>query len=135
MKELDPAVFLAVFQEMLGWLFWPLVGFIMLGAVALAVVLIWERGINSRRLIRAELVGIVGGLVGIWLMLAVTNSRLADLGGPVDWLLAVAIWGIAAIGATITAYVAFTLLRWLTAGARSPSRPLMATTVAARVAE
>jgi hypothetical protein len=110
MKELDFAVFLAVFQEMLGWGFWPLVAFIVLGAVALVVVVAGDRGIESRRFVRAELVGLVGGFVGIWFALAITGSRLADIGGPIDWVLMIAIWVAGAVGATIVAYVAMGLV-------------------------
>lgn len=110
MKDLDPMVFVAVFQEMLGGLFWPLVAFIVLGALALFAVLVRDRGIDSRRLVRAELVGLVGGFFGIWLMLAITNSRLADIGGPIDWVLTIAIWAAGAVGATIAGYVVLSLI-------------------------
>lgn len=105
MKDLDPTVFVAVFQEMLGPIFWPLIVFIVLGALALLVVLVRDRGLDSRRFVRAELVGIVGGFLGIWFMLAVTGSRITDIGGPIDWILVIGIWAAGAIGATITAYV------------------------------
>ena len=105
MKELDPLVFVAVFQEMLGWLFWPLVAFIVLGALLIAVVIVHDRGVKARRLVLAELVGIAGGFAAIWLMLAVTNSQLGDLGGPIDWLLAAGIWLAGAIGATVAGYI------------------------------
>ena len=111
MKQLDPMVFVIVFQEMLGPLFWPLLAFILLGALALLVVIIRDGGIHSRRLIRAELVGLLGGFAAVGLMLWVTASSPADLlGGPIDWLLTVAIWIAGVIGATMASYVAFSLL-------------------------
>jgi hypothetical protein len=119
MKDLDPFVFIAVFQEMLGWLFWPLVIFIVLGAVAFLAVLIRDRGINARRLVFAELVGVAGGFVGIWLMLAITNSQLKDMGGPIDWLLVAAIWVAGAIGATVVAYIVLAAWR----GGRQDAAP------------
>lgn len=109
MKDFDPLVFVAVFQEILGWLFWPLVVFVILGALALAAVVIRDRGVDSRRLLLAELVGFFGGFAGIWFMLAVTGSHLGDIGGPIDWVLAIAIWAAAAIGATIATYVGLAL--------------------------
>lgn len=111
MKQLDPMVFVAVFQEMLGWLFWPLLGFILLGALALLVVLIRDGGIHSRRLIRAEVIGLFGGFIAVGLMLWVTASNPSDLlGGPIDWLLTIGIWVAGVIGATIATYVSLSLL-------------------------
>lgn len=111
MKQLDPMVFVAVFQEMLGWLFWPLVGFILLGALALLAVLIRDGGIHSRRLIRAEVIGFFGGFIAVGLMLWVTASNPSDLlGGPIDWLLTIGIWVAGVIGATIATYVGLSLI-------------------------
>lgn len=111
MKELDPAVFMVVFQEMLGVLFWPLAGFIVLGALALLAVIIRDRRIHPQRLLISELVGFFGGFLAIALMLWVTESAAQDLlGGPIDWLLTVAIWVAGAIGATIAAYVGLSLI-------------------------
>jgi len=106
MKELDPLVFVAVLQEMLGLLFWPLAVFIVVGAAALIAVLVTERGLKSRRLVQAEVAGVFGGFLAIGLMLYVTASRPGDiLGGPIDWLLTLAIWSAGAIGMTMATYV------------------------------
>lgn len=111
MKDLDPLVFVAVFQEMLGILFWPLVAFVVLGAVALLAVLIRDHGLESRRLVRAEALGILGGFAAIALMLWVTASNPRDLlGGPIDWLVTLAIWIAGAFGTTIFLYVMQSLL-------------------------
>ena len=110
MKDMDPMVFLAVFQEILGLLFWPLVAFVVLGLLAFLVILVRERSLDPRRLVWSELVGLAGGFVGIWFMMAITSSRIEDLGGPIDWLLATGIWVAGAVGATITAYIALYLL-------------------------
>jgi hypothetical protein len=111
MKNLDPMVFVSVFQELLGALFWPLVAFIVLGGLSVIFVVIREGGLRSARLVRAELVGLVGGFLAVGFMLWITNSRLVDvLGGPVDWLLTIGIWVAGAIGATLVAYVALAAL-------------------------
>ncbi|HRJ70159.1 MAG TPA: DUF5368 domain-containing protein [Beijerinckiaceae bacterium] len=110
MKDLDPAVFLAVFQEILGPLFWPLVAVIVLGALGLLFVLVRERGIVARRFVWSQVVGLAGGAFGIWFMLWLTNSRMSDGGGPVDWLLSVIIWVVGAAGAAIGAYVVLGLI-------------------------
>jgi hypothetical protein len=109
MKELDLSVFVAVFHEMLGVLFWPAIALAVLGAVVFLAVIIRDRGINPRRLILAELLGFVGGFVGIWLMLLITSSKITDLGGPIDWLLTALIWIAGAIGAAIVAYILMAL--------------------------
>lgn len=120
MKDLDPVVFAAVLQEMLGFLFWPLVIFIVAGALALLVVLVRDRRVNSRRLVRSEAIGLLGGFVAIGLMLWVTASTPGNLlGGPIDWLLTLAIWIAGAIGAAIAVYVVLGLVD-------RPSRPSQA---------
>lgn len=130
MKDVDLFVLIAVFQEMLGWLFWPLVAFIVVGAVAFAAVVVRDRGLNARRLVFAELVGVAGGFFGVWLMLAVTSSQLNDMGGPVDWLLAAAIWLAGAVGATVLAYIALAV-REGAKRTRSQPSPLVATATSA----
>lgn len=111
MKQLDPMVFFFVFQEMLGPLFWPMALFILLGAFALVAVLVRDGGIHSRRLLRAELIGIPGGFIAVAFMLWLTASTPSDLlGGPIDWVLTIAIWVAGAIGATIVSYVGLSLI-------------------------
>ena len=117
MKDLDLSVFVAVFHEMLGILFWPAIVLVALGAVVFLAVILRDRGINPRRLILAELVGFVGGFVGIWLMLLITSSKITDLGGPIDWLLTALIWVAGAIGAAIVAYVLMAI-----AGGSAPAK-------------
>lgn len=107
MKQLDPMVFVSIFQEMLAGFFWPLIGFVLLGALALLAVLIRDRRLHSRRLVVSQAIGVLGGFVAIGLMLWFTNSHLADLlGGPIDWLVTIGIWVAGAIGGAIAAYVA-----------------------------
>jgi hypothetical protein len=110
MKDLDPTVLIAVFQEMLGPFFW-----IGLGAAALVLVLfLWlllrERGLRAARLAWSELVGLVGGGVAILVMQAVTHSGFADIGGPIDWVLIALIWLAGAVLATLAAYVGLGLI-------------------------
>jgi hypothetical protein len=104
MKNLDPMMFLAVFQEMLGPLLWVLVALAVLGVGAFLVVLIKERGIVSRRLVRAELVGLVGGALSLVLMAKVSSSGFTDAGGPADWFLIALVFGVGLAGTTILVY-------------------------------
>lgn len=115
MQDLDVFVFVSVFQEMLGAYLW-----IGLGAAALVVLLfvtqlIREGGINAARLARSQLVGLVGGVVAILVMQAVTHSGFADIGGPIDWVLVALIWLAGGVIGTLAAYVGLGLI----AGRRS----------------
>ena len=106
MKDLDPFVFLAVFQEMLGPLLWVLIGLALFGIAAFIVLLVREGGLVHRRFVLAQAGGILGGFAALVIMAKVTLSGFTDAGGPVDWLLICAIWGGGFVGATVLAYVA-----------------------------
>jgi len=109
MKELDPLVFLAVFQEMLGPLLWLMLLVIVLGTAAFVALLLKERTINSRRLVRAELAGLVGGVLALVLMAKVSSSGFTDAGGPADWFLIALVFGLGLAG---TAILVYTVLGW-----------------------
>ncbi|OMG53823.1 hypothetical protein BJN45_10405 [Azonexus hydrophilus] len=109
MKELDPLVFLAVFQEMLGPLLWVLILLIVLGTLAFVGLLLKEKTINSRRLVRAELAGLVGGALALVLMAKVSSSGFTDAGGPADWFLIALVFGLGLAG---TAILVYTFMGW-----------------------
>ncbi len=113
MKDLDIWSLLAVFQEMLGWALWPIVAVSLLATLALGLVLLRERGLVAGRMLRAELLGLLGGVVAVAAMFGVTSSWPADLGGPIDWLLALAIFAAGTIGTAIGAYAAAGLFAWV----------------------
>jgi hypothetical protein len=104
MKELDLATLVAVFQEMLGWTLWPLVALAALATLLFVWVLLRDRGLVARRLVWAEVLGVVGGVAAVFVMQAVTHSRFADLGGPIDWLLVGGIFGVGFVGTAIGTY-------------------------------
>lgn len=104
MKDLDLFVFVLVFQEMLGPVLWLLIALAMFGLVGFAVVFLREGKLDSRRLVRSELFGLVGGVLALVLAAKFTVSGFTDAGGPVDWLLVGLIWGIGLAGTTILAY-------------------------------
>jgi len=104
MKDLDVATLVAVFQEMMGWTFWAVLVACVVATLAFAAVLVRDRGVVAARLVRAELVGVLGGVAAVIAMFAVTNSTPGDMGGPIDWLLAVGIFVGGLIGSTIGAY-------------------------------
>lgn len=104
MKELDPFVLLAVFQEMLGPLLWVLLAVVLLGLLAFVALLVRERGLVSRRLVRAEALGVIGGGLALVLMAQVSSSGFTDAGGPADWFLIALVFGAGLIGSTILFY-------------------------------
>lgn len=106
MKELDPLVFLAVFQEMLGPLLWVLLLLIIAGTAAFVLLLLKERTIVSRRLVRSELAGLAGGVLALILMAKVSSSGFTDAGGPADWFLIALVFGLGLAGTTILVYSA-----------------------------
>ncbi len=109
MKELDPLVFLAVFQEMLGPLLWIMLFVIVVGTGAFLALLLKEKSINSKRLVRAELAGLVGGVLALVLMAKVSSSGFTDAGGPADWFLIALVFGLGLVG---TAILVYTVMGW-----------------------
>jgi hypothetical protein len=100
-----------------GLLLWFLVAGAVLVTLAFMAVLVRERQISSRRLVWSELIGIAGGCGAILFMQAITHSGFSDLGGPIDWLLVLLIFGLGAGGATLLGYAAFGTLRLFPAAA------------------
>lgn len=112
MKDLNPLVLLSVFEEMLGPLLWLLLAVVILGIIAFASLLLRERHLVSRRLVRSEALGIVGGALSLVLMAKVSSSGFTDAGGPADWLLIALVFGAGLVGSTILIY---TMAGWWTA--------------------
>ncbi len=112
MKDLDPLVLLSVFEEMLGFWLWLLLAIVILGLLAFATLLLRERHLVSRRLVRSEALGIVGGALSLVLMAKVSSSGFTDAGGPADWLLIALVFGAGLVGSTILFY---TMAGWWSA--------------------
>lgn len=110
MKELDPMVFLAVFQEMLGPMLWVMLLVAVLGVAAFAALLVREGGLVSRRLVQSELLGLLGGVLALVIMARVSSSGFTDAGGPADWFLIALVYG---VGAVATAILVYAILGWL----------------------
>jgi hypothetical protein len=109
MKELDPLVFLSVFQEMLGFWLWVMLAAGLIAALAFVALVVRERGIVSRRLVWSELVGVFGGGVALVIMARVSSSGFTDAGGPADWFLIALVYG---VGLVASAVLVYTLLGW-----------------------
>jgi len=104
MQNFDPAMFVAVLYEMLGPLLWVIVVAGIVATLAFLWLLVRDRGLVSRRFVVSELVGVAGGFGAVVFMQLITHSGLADVGGPVDWLLVALIWLIGAVGTTVVVY-------------------------------
>jgi hypothetical protein len=121
MKDLDLATLVAVFQELLGWTLWAVLGAAVLATLAFLYVVVRDRGVVAARLVRAELVGVLGGIGAVAAMFLVTSSSPADMGGPIDWLLAVGIFVAGLFGVAIGAYALMGLVAGAPAAAPAPT--------------
>lgn len=114
MQTFDPMVLFAVFQEMLGPLLWVLILASLGATLAFVALLVKEKGLVAKRLVRAEIAGIFGGALALVLMAKVSSSGFTDAGGPADWFLIGLVFGAGVIGTIILVY---SILGWL-----SPAR-------------
>ena len=110
MKELDPLVFIAVFQEMLGPMLWVILLVGVMGALAFLTLLVRERGLVSRRLVYAEVLGLFGGGLALVIMAKVSSSGFTDAGGPADWILIALVYG---VGLVATVVLTYTAMGWI----------------------
>jgi hypothetical protein len=106
MKDFDPMVFLAVFQEMLGPLLWLLLALAVGGVALFVAVVARERRLVLRRFLWSEVAGFLGAAAAIGLLWGVTHSGPADAGGPIDWLLVLAIFVAGWSGGLVLFYAA-----------------------------
>lgn len=118
MKELDPLILLAVFQEMLGPFLWLVLFILLTGTAAFLGLLMRERRIALRRLVWSELVGLFGGAMSLVFMAEVSSSGYNDAGGPADWILIALVFGLGAVG---TAVLAYTVAGWIGMAIRHPT--------------
>lgn len=112
MKELDPLILIAVFQEMLGPLLWLLLAGALAGTLAFAALLLRERKVYARRFIMSQFIGLAGGVMSLVIMAQVSASGYSDAAGPADWILIALVFTLGAIG---TAVISYTILGWLSA--------------------
>lgn len=118
MEELNLATLLAVFEEMFGaGLFWSMV--VVAGAITLAwlFVLFRDRRVSWRKFLLAQLSMPVGAVAAVWFVLTMTSSSLANIGGPIDWLVLLGVAVAGAVGMALLVYVVQSLLR------RPPAQP------------
>jgi hypothetical protein len=113
MTELDPWVLVAVFQEMLGPWLWVTLAAGAAALLAFLAVVVHEGGLRPRRLVWSEVAALAGGIVALLVMQRVTHSGFADIGGPIDWVLGLAIFAAGAMVTLVAAYGVLGLLRRL----------------------
>ncbi len=105
MEELTLGTLIAVFEEMFGrGLFWGLVVAAGIVTVAYLYVLIRDRHIGWRKFLIAQMFMPVGAVAAVWFVLAVTSSRLSDMGGAIDVIVLLGIAAVGAVGAAILVY-------------------------------
>lgn len=118
MKELDPLILIAVFQEMLGPLLWLLLAVVITGTAAFIALLLRERKIIARRFLWSQAAGLFGGVMSLVIMARVSASGYTDAAGPADWILLALVFGLGAVG---TAVLAYTLAGWVQLAIRAGS--------------
>ncbi len=112
MKELTLETMLAVFEEIFGrGLFWVLVAAAVIVTLTYLYVLVRDRAISMRKFLLAQLSMPFGAIGAVLFVLAMTDSELRDLGGPIDWIIFLSIAAAGAIGLAIMVYTAQSLIR------------------------
>jgi uncharacterized membrane protein YhaH (DUF805 family) len=112
MEELTFGTMIAVFEEMFGrGLFWALVVAAALVTGFYLYVLIRDRALSMRKFLVAQIAMPFGAVAAVVFVLAITNSTMRDLGGPVDLIVFLGIAVMGAVGAAILVYTVQSLVR------------------------
>jgi uncharacterized membrane protein YhaH (DUF805 family) len=112
MKDMTFGTILAVFEEIFGrGLFWTMVAVAGLVTLGYLYVLVRDHSISWRKFLLAQLSMPIGAIAGVWFVLTMTSSKLADLGGPVDVIVFLGIAVAGAIGAAVLVYTAQSLIK------------------------
>jgi hypothetical protein len=107
MEEMTLGTLLAVFEEMFGfWLFWAMVVVAVIVTAGYLYVLVRDRAVSWRKFLWAQLSMPFGAAAAVWFVLRMTDSRLADMGGPIDIIV---LMGVAVAGAVGLAILVYTL--------------------------
>ena len=112
MKEMTLETLIAVFEEMFGrGLFWAMVVAAVIVTVAYVYVLIRDRAISWRKFLLAQISMPFGAVLAVWFVLTMTQSRVADLGGPLDLIVFLAVAAGGAVGGAVLVYTLHSLVR------------------------
>jgi hypothetical protein len=105
MEELTLTTMIAVFEEMFGaGLFWGMVVAAVAVTATYLFVLIRDKRVGMRKFLIAQLFMPVGAVLAVWFVMAMTDSALSDIGGPVDLIVLLGIAAVGAVGAAILVY-------------------------------
>lgn len=111
MEDMTFGTMIAVFEEVFGrWLFWLMVAAAVAITLAYFYVMIRDRHVGWRKFLVAQLFMPVGAVAAVWLVLRVTDSRLGDMGGPIDWIVILGVAVTGAVGLAIFVYTIQSLL-------------------------
>jgi len=111
MQDLTLGTMLAVFEEIFGfWLFWAMVAAAIAITAGYLYVLVRDRAVSWRKFLWAQLSMPVGAVAAVWFVLRVTESRVADIGGPVDLIVMLGVAVAGAVGLAILVYTLESLL-------------------------
>jgi hypothetical protein len=111
MKDLTVGTLIAVFEEIFGrGLFWAMVGLAAVVTLGYVYVLIRDRKISWHKFLLAQLSMPVGAVLAVWVVLVMTHSELANIGGPVDLIVLLGVAAGGAVGAAILVYTVQSLL-------------------------
>lgn len=111
MKDLTFGTLLAVFEEIFGTgLFWTMVIAAVVVTLAYLYVLIRDHRISWKKFLLAQLSMPVGAIGAVWFVLRMTDSQLANLGGPVDVIVFLGIAAAGAIGLAVLVYTVQSLV-------------------------
>lgn len=105
MQELTFGTMIAVFEEIFGpALFWAMVAVAALVTLGYLYVLIRDRSVSWRKFLLAQLSMPVGAVLAVWFVMAMTDSRLSDIGGPIDVIVFLGVAVLGAVGMGILVY-------------------------------
>jgi|SRR6056297_3439785 len=112
MQELTFGTLIAVFEEIFGrGLFWIMVALAGLVTLAYIYVLVRDHAVSWRKFLWAQLSMPLGAVAAVWFLLAMTDSRLSDMGGPIDLIVLLGVAAVGAVGLAILVYTLQSLLR------------------------
>lgn len=70
-------------------IFWPALIVIILTITAFCYLLVKEKGLVACRLKGSSLVGLLGGILALYLLFSISQASISDIGGPIDLILVV----------------------------------------------
>jgi drug/metabolite transporter (DMT)-like permease len=112
MKDLTFGMMIAVFEEMFGrGLFWAMVAAAAVVTALYLYVLVRDRHVSWRKFLWAQLSMPVGAVGAVAFLMAVTDSHLRDIGGPVDVIVLLGVAAVGAVGLAVLVYTAQSLIR------------------------